>query len=163
MTLQVINEDILKLNVDAIVNAANVDLAQGGGICGQIFKAAGSEELKKACEKKSPIKVGEAVITDGFNLKQKYIIHAVGPVYKEIYREVCRKLLRDAYMNALNLAKENNIKSIAFPLISSGIYNYPKNEAFMVARNTIEKFLKDNDMQVYLSTYGKSLINLIMF
>lgn len=162
MTLQVINKDILKLNVEAIVNAANVDLIEGGGICGQIFKAAGSKDLQKACDKLSPIKTGQAVITDGFNLRQKYIIHTAGPIYKEIYKEVCRKLLRDSYMNSLKLAKENNIKSIAFPLISTGIYGYPENEAFIVAKSAIDEFLKDNEMDVYLSTFGKSLINLIM-
>ncbi|MDY3006443.1 macro domain-containing protein [Anaerococcus sp. AGMB00486] len=162
MTLQVINKDILKLNVDAIVNAANIDLLEGGGICGQIFRAAGRKDLKKACDKLSPIKTGQAVITDGFNLKQKYIIHTAGPIYNEIYKEVCRKLLEDSYMNSLKLAKENNIKSIAFPLISTGIYAYPLNEAFMIARNTIEEFLHDNEMEVYLSILGNSLINLIM-
>lgn len=163
MTLQIIDKDILTLNVDAIVNAANIDLIEGGGICGQIFKASGRDKLKEACDKLSPIKTGEAVITDGFNLKQKYIIHTAGPIYKEIYKEVCRKLLRDSYMNSLKIAKENKLKSIAFPLISTGIYGYPPNEAFMVAKSTIEDFLKDNDMEVYLSTFGKSLINLIMF
>ncbi len=162
MALKVIDIDILKLNVDAVVNAANVDLVEGGGICGQIFEKAGREKLKKACQKISPIKPGEAVITDGFNLYQKYIIHAVGPVYNEMYKEACQKILQDAYKNSLNIAKKKGIKSIAFPLISSGIYGYTDKDAFMIAKNTIDEFLKNNEMEVYLSTYGKNILSLIM-
>ena len=162
MSLKVIDIDILKLNVEAVVNAANVDLIEGRGICGQIFEKAGREKLKKACLKLSPIKQGEAVITDGFNLYQKYIIHAVGPVYNEMYKEACQKILQDAYKNSLNIAKKKGIKTIAFPLISSGIYGYPDKDAFMIAKNTIDEFLKDNEMEVYLSTYGKNILSLIM-
>lgn len=162
MALKVIDIDILKLNVDAVVNAANVDLIEGGGICGQIFEKAGREKLKESCQKLSPIKPGEAVITDGFDLYQKYIIHAVGPVYNEMYKEACQKILQDAYRNSLNIAKKKGVKSIAFPLISSGIYGYPDKDAFMIAKNTIDEFLKDNEMEVYLSTYGKNILSLIM-
>lgn len=162
MSLKVIDIDILKLNVEAVVNAANVDLIEGGGICGQIFEKAGREKLKKACLKLSPIKPGEAVITDGFNLYQKYIIHAVGPIYNEMYKEACEKILSNAYKNSLNLAKEKGIKSIAFPLISAGIYGFPEKDAFFVAKRTIDEFLKDNEMEVYLSTFGKDILSLIM-
>lgn len=162
MTLKVVDLDILKLNVDAIVNAANIDLIEGGGICGQIFEKAGRNKLKKACQKLSPIKPGQAVITDGFDLYQKFIIHAVGPLYNENYKEACQKILKDAYRNALELAKKNKINSIAFPLISAGIYRYPEKEAFFIAKNTIDEFLKENEMDVYLSTYGRDILSLIM-
>ncbi|KWZ90279.1 macro domain protein [Anaerococcus hydrogenalis] len=162
MTLQVVDIDILKLKVDAIVNAANVDLIEGGGICGQIFEKAGRDKLKKACQILSPIKPGEAVITDGFDLYQKNIIHAVGPIYNEIYKEACEKILSNAYKNSLKIAKENKFKSIAFPLISAGIYGYPEKDAFFVAKRTIDEFLKDNEMEVYLSTFGNDVLSLIM-
>lgn len=162
MTLKVVDLDILKLNVDAIVNAANIDLIEGGGICGQIFEKAGRNNLKEACKKLSPIKPGQAVITDGFDLYQKFIIHAVGPIYNEVYKEACQKILKDAYKNTLELAKKNKINSIAFPLISAGIYGYPEKEAFFIAKNTIDEFLKENEMDVYLSTYGKDILSLIM-
>lgn len=162
MTLQVVDIDILKLKVDAIVNAANVDLIEGGGICGQIFEKAGRDKLKKACQKLSPIKPGQAIITDGFDLYQKFIIHAVGPIYNEVYKEACQKILKNAYKNTLELAKKNKINSIAFPLISAGIYGYPEKEAFFIAKNTIDEFLKENEMDVYLSTYKKDILSLIM-
>lgn len=162
MTLKVVDLDILKLNVDAIVNAANIDLIEGGGICGQIFEKAGRNKLKEACKKLSPIKPGQAVITDGFGLNQKFIIHAVGPIYNEVYKEACQKILKNAYKNTLELAKKNKINSIAFPLISAGIYGYPEKEAFFIAKNTIDEFLKKNEMDVYLSTYKKDILSLIM-
>lgn len=162
MALQVVEIDILKLKVDAIVNASNVDLVEGGGICGQIFQKAGRDDLKKACQKLSPIKPGEAVITEGFNLSQKYIIHAVGPIYNEMYKEACEKILSNAYKNSLKIAKENGIKSIAFPLISAGIYGFPEKDAFFIGKKTIEEFLEKNDMEVYLSTFGKDILSLIM-
>lgn len=162
MTLKVVDLDILKLNVDAIVNAANIDLIEGGGICGQIFEKAGRNNLKEACKKLSPIKPGQAVITDGFDLYQKFIIHAVGPIYNEVYKEACQKILKNAYKNTLELAKKNKINSIAFPLISAGIYGYPEKEAFFIAKNTIDEFLKENEMDVYLSTYKKDILSLIM-
>lgn len=162
MTLKVVDLDILKLNVDAIVNAANIDLIEGGGICGQIFEKAGRNNLKEACKKLSPIKPGQAVITDGFGLNQKFIIHAVGPIYNEVYKEACQKILKNAYKNTLELAKKNKINSIAFPLISAGIYGYPEKEAFFIAKNTIDEFLEENEMDVYLSTYKKDILSFIM-
>lgn len=162
MTLKVVDLDILKLNVDAIVNAANIDLIEGGGICGQIFEKAGRNNLKEACKKLSPIKPGQAVITDGFGLNQKFIMHAVGPIYNEVYKEACQKILKNAYKNTLELAKKNKINSIAFPLISAGIYGYPEKEAFFIAKNTIDEFLEENEMDVYLSTYKKDILSLIM-
>lgn len=162
MTLKVVDLDILKLNVDAVVNAANIDLLEGGGICGQIFEKAGRNNLKEACKELSPVKPGQAVITDGFGLNQKFIIHAVGPIYNEVYKEACQKILKNAYKNTLELAKKNKINSIAFPLISAGIYGYPEKEAFFIAKNTIDEFLEENEMDVYLSTYKKDILSLIM-
>ncbi len=162
MTLKVVDLDILKLNVDAIVNAANIDLIEGGGICGQIFEKAGRNNLKEACKELSPVKPGQAVITDGFGLNQKFIIHAVGPIYNEVYKEACQKILKNAYKNTLELSKKNKINSIAFPLISAGIYGYPEKEAFFIAKNTIDEFLEENEMDVYLSTYKKDILSLIM-
>jgi O-acetyl-ADP-ribose deacetylase (regulator of RNase III) len=128
----------------------------GGGVCGAIFKAAGSLELQAACDELAPIKTGEAVITPGFALPANYIIHTAGPVYQQTNPEQSEKLLRAAYLNALHLAAEKHCESIAFPLISSGIYGYPKEEALQVATATIQHFLSDHDMAVYLAVFDKA-------
>ncbi len=159
MTFKVVNEDITTMQVDAIVNAANNALQMGGGVCGAIFRAAGIEELEEACEDLRPIKTGKAVITDGFNLPAKYVIHTAGPIYNPGDTSRTKTLLEDSYRNSLDLAKENNVSSIAFPLISSGIYGYPKFEAYEVAKETIEEFLTENDMEVYLTIVDESLFN----
>lgn len=155
MPFNIIRQDITKLQVDAIVNAANTDLQMGGGVCSAIFKAAGAAQLQAACDELAPIKVGEAVITPGFNLPAKFIIHAAGPVYRDGKRGE-EKLLRAAYLNALQRAIENNCESIAFPLISSGVYRYPKREALWVATSAIQNFLGDNDLDVTLVVFDKS-------
>jgi O-acetyl-ADP-ribose deacetylase (regulator of RNase III) len=155
MPFFIINNDITKLNVDAIVNAANTQLAMGGGVCGAIFNAAGASQLQAACDKLSPINTGDAVITPGFNLPAKYIIHTAGPIYNKWNEEECERLLRASYTNSLKLAVENNCKSIAFPLISSGIYGYPKDKALIVATNAIKDFLKEHDIEVSLVLYEK--------
>ena len=156
MPFTIVRQDITKLKVDAIVNAANTDLAMGGGVCGAIFKAAGALELQAACDKLAPIKTGEAVITPGFGLRAKFIIHASGPVYSQRNKEQNEQLLRAAYTNSLKRAVENNCISIAFPLISSGIYGYPKDEALQVATSAIQDFLKDYDLEVTLVVFYKS-------
>lgn len=156
MPFTIVRQDITKLKVDAIVNAANTDLAMGGGVCGAIFKAAGALELQAACDKLAPIKTGEAVITPGFGLRAKFIIHASGPVYSLRNKEQNEQLLRAAYTNSLKRAVENNCISIAFPLISSGIYGYPKDEALQVATSAIQDFLKDYDLEVTLVVFDKS-------
>ena len=156
MPLTIIREDITRMAVDAIVNAANKDLQMGGGVCGAIFKAAGAEALQAACNKVSPIQMGKAAITPGFSLPAKYVIHAAGPVYRRWDKEESRALLRSAYQESLRLAEEHGCKSIAFPLISSGIYGYPKDEALEVARTAIEEFLKDHEMEVFLTVFDKS-------
>lgn len=143
------------MQVDAIVNATNTDLAMGGGVCGAIFKAAGAAKLQAACDKVSPIKTGGAAITPGFDLTAKYVIHAAGPVYRHWNAERNEQLLRSAYMESLKLAYDHQCQSIAFPLISSGIYGYPKDEALQVATTAIKDFLNDHDMDVYLAIFGR--------
>lgn len=144
------------MEIDAIVNAANTDLQMGGGVCGAIFKAAGAAKLQAACNKLAPIKTGEAVITPGFDLPAKFIIHTAGPVYRNWNKEQNEQLLRAAYTNSLKRAIENNCESIAFPLISSGIYGYPKDEALQVATSAIQDFLTDHDLDVTLVVFDKS-------
>ncbi|HPZ71310.1 MAG TPA: macro domain-containing protein [Peptococcaceae bacterium] len=156
MPFYIVRQDITKMEVDAIVNAANTALQMGGGVCGAIFKAAGACELQAACDKLAPIKTGEAVITPGFALKAKYIIHTAGPVYNPNNKEQCEQLLRSAYLNSLKLAVEHKCESIAFPLISSGIYGYPKDEALKVATSAIQDFLADHDLEVYLAVFDKA-------
>lgn len=154
MPFTIVRQDITKFEVDAIVNAANTDLQKGGGVCGAIYQAAGARELEAACNVLAPIRTGEAVITPGFSLPAKFIIHAAGPVYRDgTHGE--EELLRAAYLSSLNLAVDNDCKSIAFPLISSGIYGYPKEDAMRVATGTIRDFLSEHDIEVYLAVFDK--------
>lgn len=131
---------IVSLDVDVVVNAANESLAEGGGVCGAIFKAAGSASLQKACDALAPCKTGNAVITDGFHLKAKYVIHAVGPRWCDGNHNE-DELLRNAYTSALNLAWQYNCRSIGFPLISAGIFGYPIQRAWMEALEACADFL----------------------
>lgn len=151
MPFTIVRQDITKMKVDAIVNAANTNLVMGGGVCGAIFKAAGAQELQAACDKLASIKTGEAAITPGFALRCKYIIHAAGPVYQDWNAVQCEMLLRSAYTQSLRLAAENGCESIAFPLISSGIYGYPKDKALSIASTAIREYLSAHDMDVYLA------------
>ena len=153
MPFAIVRQDITKMTTDAIVNAANTDLAMGGGVCGAIFKAAGPAQLQAACDKLAPIKTGEAVITPGFGLLAKFVIHAAGPVYRPAKKEQNEQELRAAYTNSLKRAVENGCESIAFPLISSGIYGYPKEEALKVATSAIRDFLINHDLDVTLVVY----------
>ncbi|NLE03611.1 MAG: RNase III inhibitor [Crenarchaeota archaeon] len=155
MPFTIIRQDITKMKVDVIVNAASTDLAMGGGVCGAIFKAAGINELQAACNKIAPIKTGEAAITPGFALLSKYVIHAVGPVYDRWNKGQSEKLLRSAYIESMRIASENNCNSIAFPLISSGVYGYPKDETLKVATSAIQDFLLDHEMNVYLVVFDR--------
>lgn len=156
MPFTIVRQDITKMPVDAIVNAANTELLMGGGVCGAIFKAAGVKELQEACAKLAPIKTGDAVITPGFALPAKYVIHTAGPVYHQWEPQESARLLRSAYLNSLSLALANQCESIAFPLISSGIYGYPKKEALQVATSAIQDFLTDHDLDVYLVIFDKN-------
>jgi O-acetyl-ADP-ribose deacetylase (regulator of RNase III) len=156
MPFTIVHQDITKIKVDAIVNAANTNLQMGGGVCGAIFQAAGAVQLQEACDKLAPVKTGEAVITPGFNLPAKFIIHAVGPVYQQWNKEQNEQYLSSAYTNSLKRAVENGCETIAFPLISSGIYGYPKDEALRVATSAIHDFLIDHDLAVTLVVFDKS-------
>lgn len=160
MPFTIVRQDITRMEVDAIVNAANTDLAMGGGVCRAIFTAAGPAKLHAACNKLSPIKTGGAVVTPGFALPAKYIIHTAGPVYLANDAAESERLLRSSYMNSLHLAADYKCGSIAFPLISSGIYGYPKDEALRVASDTIKDFLTDHDMDVYLAVFDKAAFTL---
>ena len=156
MPFTIVRQDITKMTVDAIVNAANTDLAMGGGVCGAIFKAAGAQELQAACNQVAPIKTGDAAITPSFALPCKYVIHAVGPVYRHWNAQQSEALLRSAYTESLRLASKNHIQSIAFPLISSGIFGYPKDEALKVASSAITDYLQSSDMDVFLAVFDKT-------
>ncbi|GHU59291.1 RNase III inhibitor [Clostridia bacterium] len=155
LSINLIYDNIALMETDAIVNAANTELKRGSGVCGAIFKAAGRRELQSACDKLAPIRTGEAVITPGFRLKAKYIIHTAGPRYQGGTNNE-ESLLRECYVNSLKLAKQNGCKSIAFPIISAGHYGYPPQEAFDTAVSAIQGFLGDSnaDISVYLSLYG---------
>lgn len=158
MPFSIVCQDITTMQVDAIVNAANTALRMGGGVCGAIFRAAGAKQLQAACDRLAPIRTGEAVLTPGFALPAKYVIHAAGPIYREEERELCGRQLRAAYNNALRLAVEHGCGSIAFPLISSGIYGYPKEEALRVAVSSIREFLSEHDIDVFLAVLDRSAI-----
>ncbi|NLA95330.1 MAG: macro domain-containing protein [Clostridiaceae bacterium] len=159
MPFTIVGQDITKLEVDAIVNAANTELQMGGGVCGAIFKAAGPGPLQAACDKLAPIGTGEAVITPAFNLPAKFIIHAAGPVYRKDDPDGSEASLRAAYTNALKRAVENQCESVAFPLISSGIYGYPKEEALRIATSAIRDFLEIHDLHVILSVFDKAALS----
>lgn len=154
MSLEIVRNDITKMKVDAIVNAANSSLKMGGGVCGAIFSAAGARELQAECDEIGSCKVGEAVITGGYHLFAKHIIHAVGPIWQGGKHDEA-KLLHDCYKNALNLARKYKLESIAFPLISSGIYGYPKDQALQIAIQAISEFLMEHEMKVYLVVYDQ--------
>ena len=138
--------DITKQNVEAIVNAANSSLMGGGGVDGAIHRAGGPsilDDCRKIIARQGSCKTGEAVITNAGNLPAKYVIHTVGPVWNNGNNNEAEKL-SNCYKNSLQLAVENNISSIAFPNISTGIYGYPKNEAALIAINTVSDFIKNH-------------------
>lgn len=149
MSLKIERGDITLYDVDAIVNAANNSLLGGGGVDGAIHKAAG-QGLLEECRTLHGCRTGEAKITKGYNLKARYVIHTVGPVYYENTPAESKNLLCSCYKNSLALALLNECKTIAFPLISAGVYGYPKQEALKVAVETIQEFGKGIDATIVL-------------
>ena len=141
MPLELVRQDITKMKVNAIVNAANTQLAMGGGVCGAIFRAAGVSRMAAACDRFAPI-------------------HTAGPIWRDGKHDE-ERLLRSCYRNSMELAARQGCASIAFPLISSGIYGYPKAEALHVALDEIRRFLGDaadsgHDLDVYLCVFDKT-------
>jgi len=144
--IELVQGDITKVKADAIVNAANTSLMGGGGVDGAIHRAGGPEILedcRKIVARQGGCKTGEAVITTGGKLPAKYVIHTVGPVYNSGKRGE-DELLRSAYSNSLKLAAENNVHSIAFPNISTGIYRFPKDKAAAIAVKAVNEFLAED-------------------
>ncbi len=143
--MKVILGDITTIKAGAIVNAANTTLLGGGGVDGAIHRAAGPELLNE-CKSLNGCRTGEAKITKGYNLPARYVIHTVGPVWREgVYNE--KELLKNCYINSLKLADEYQVRSIAFPAISTGAYGFPKTDAASIAIKTVKDYLTKSNMK----------------
>lgn len=147
--------DITKLKVDAIVNAANSSLLGGGGVDGAIHRAAGPGLLNE-CRTLNGCRTGEAKITGGYNLPASHVIHTVGPIYSGSASDA--ENLRNCYWNSLEVARENNLHSIAFPGISTGVYGYPKKDAAKIALKTVKEWLEKNsgyEMEITIVNFSE--------
>ena len=154
MPFKIIRNDITKVEADVIVNAANPMLKMGAGVCGAIFNAAGKEALQKECDAIGRCGEGEAVITSAYALPAKYIIHAVGPIWFGGYANE-EQFLKDAYTNSMELALSKKCESIAFPLISTGLFGYPKEKALEAAISAISDFLERHELMVFLVVFDR--------
>ena len=165
--IEVLQGDITKLEVDAIVNAANKSLLGGGGVDGAIHRAAGRSLLEE-CKTLNGCETGQSKITKGYNLPAKYVIHTVGPVWSGGNKQE-RELLESCYYTALELARKNNIKTIAFPSVSCGVYRFPIEEACKIAISTVKEYLNNydgfekvifiNPSEYFVEIYKKILTN----
>ena len=157
-TIKIKKMDITQADTDCIVNAANKSLLGGGGVDGAIHRAAGPELLAE-CRTLHGCETGHAKITKGYNLKAKYVIHTVGPIYSASKEDP--ELLRDCYINSLNLAKANGLHSIAFPAISTGVYGYPISEAAEVSYKAVTDWLRQNrdyEMEILLACFNDKTV-----